>query len=90
MDSETVVRRAPDLLSTVVGDEAVLLSLETGTYFGTNAVGTHIWQLIVDPLSVDAICAAIRAEFGVDATRCERDVLIFLERLEREGLVVTE
>jgi hypothetical protein len=36
---------------------------------------------------VSVICASLEEEFVVDRTTCERDVVEFLDRLLREGLI---
>ena len=36
----------PQVLARVVGEETVLLHLDSGTYFGLDPVGTRAWQLI--------------------------------------------
>ena len=42
----TTYRPHPDVVCREIEGEAVLLHLGTGIYFGLNAVGTRIWQLL--------------------------------------------
>jgi Coenzyme PQQ synthesis protein D (PqqD) len=67
--------------------EAVLLNLDTGTYFGLDEVGTRIWLLIEQHGLLEPVCDAIVGEFEVDRETAERDVLNLADALERNGLV---
>ena len=67
--------------------ESVLLHIETGIYFGLDAVGTLIWQEISRGATEDQILAAILAEYEVDPAVLRVDVLNFLNLLEHKGLV---
>jgi len=53
-------------LSTEVDGEAVLIGIETGRYYGLDAVGTAIWNRIEQPCRFDALCAGLSEEFEGD------------------------
>lgn len=74
-------------VSSDLGHEAVILQLESGIYYGLNAVGAAIWALVREPRMVEEIQDAILAEFAVDVERCQKDVIAILRQLETEGLV---
>jgi Coenzyme PQQ synthesis protein D (PqqD) len=67
--------------------EAVILNLETGTYFGLDAVGTRIWELIQQQGRVDAVLEALLQEYEVEPARCERELLELLQQLSTKGLI---
>ena len=49
----------PDtVLSTELHDEGVLLNLETGEYYGLDAVGMDMWKALRDNGDVAAACAS--------------------------------
>ena len=54
---------SPDVVFRELEGEAVLLDLESGTYFGLNAVGTRIWSLIQERDSLRAVLDAITDEY---------------------------
>jgi hypothetical protein len=60
-----------------IGGETVILNLESGTYFGLNAVGARIWELIGEGKSVNEVRSVMLAEFEVSEDVLDRD----LERL---------
>jgi len=68
-------------------DEAVLLNLDSGQYFGLDQVGTRIWNLLVDGKALPQVVSAIVEEYEVDSAQCEADLLKLLQDLEAQGLV---
>ena len=52
--------------------EAVLLDLASGTYFGLDAVGTRIWELLDQRQPLAAILDAILDEYDVEEHARER------------------
>lgn len=48
-----------------VGEELVLVDLETNRIFSLNATGARIWELLEAGLEPTAIHAALQAEFEV-------------------------
>ena len=64
----------------------MILNLDSGMYFGLNAVGARIWNLIQEPRTVRDIRDLLLEEYEVDRERCENDLLALLDRLAAEGL----
>lgn len=73
-----------------LGGEAVLLELESGTYFGLDGVGTRIWSLIAEHGRLDRVRAALLAEFDVEPEVIEEDLRSFVAELMRRGLVIAD
>jgi hypothetical protein len=72
-----------------IDDEVVALSIEQGTCYGLNRVGSRIWNLLAQPIRICDLCAALLAAYRVEPDICERQVLDLLEELRAEGLVAT-
>jgi hypothetical protein len=85
-DRATIVV-ANDLLATEFGNEVVILNLRDGVYYGLEDVGTRIWQLLQQPVSILAIREALVAEFDVEPVRCERDIRLLITALAARGLI---
>jgi len=84
----TKLVRNTDMLYAPVGtEEGVMMSVEAGRYYGLNAVGSRIWELLETPMTVAELCARISEEFEVDAQGCETDVLKFTGSLIDNGIV---
>jgi hypothetical protein len=82
--------RIPDgVLHQPLQDELVLLNLQTGVYFGLNAVGARVWQLI--QASPDAplqqVLDTLMGEFDVASDRCAQDLLALVARLQENRLL---
>lgn len=80
----------PKVLSRVLDGEAVLLHLETGSYFGMNEVATRAWELIQRAqggLTYAQLSAALLVEFEVDATTLDRDLRDLVAALEKQQLL---
>jgi Coenzyme PQQ synthesis protein D (PqqD) len=77
---EATVLASPQQVSCDVADEAVLLSMRDGEYYGLNEVAASIWRLIQQPRTVREIREALLEEYSeIDIAECERAVLGFLE-----------
>jgi hypothetical protein len=75
-----------DVLFRELDDEAVLLNLKTGVYFGLNPTGLRIWQLIVEGRSLEQVLETMRGEYEVDVQVVERDLLDLCTQLCAQGL----
>lgn len=83
----SVVVAGKDQVSSNLADEAVILSLKSGVYYGLNSVGARIWNLIQQPQVVQDVCDAIVNEYDVEPDRCEYDLFEVLATLYAEGLL---
>ena len=70
--------------------EAVVLNLNSGTYFGLNPLGTRIWELIREPAMVVDVYRRLLKEYEVDADQCEAELLSFLNQLQANDLIKVE
>ena len=85
---DTIVRASPHQVSCDVADEAVLLSMRDGEYYGLNDVGASIWRLIRQPRTVLELRDALLDEYAdVDSEECEQAVVAFLMELMSLKLV---
>jgi hypothetical protein len=82
---------SPNTLHQDLGNEIVLLNLTTSVYFSLHATGKRIWQLAVEhDGDMDAVVAAMCAEYGVAAERVRADAAALREQLLEAGLLVAE
>ncbi|MCC6602912.1 MAG: lasso peptide biosynthesis PqqD family chaperone [Anaerolineae bacterium] len=87
LTSDSRVVRSEEFITSTVDNELVMMSLEKGTYYGLDAIGSQIWENIAAPTTIDALCQKLVDEFDVDPAQCQADVLAFLNELHREGMV---
>lgn len=70
----------------IVDGEAILIHAETTFYYGLDATGTRIWQILLDgPASVAEVEARLQAG-GVDAPSASA-IEAFLEELRAEEIL---
>lgn len=82
------VSSPPDVLVQELPDrEAILLNLETESYFGLDAVATTMYRELVGNETVGAAYERLRTAFDVEPEKLRRDLHAFLERLLDDGLV---
>jgi len=76
-----------DIVFRDLAGEAVILNFTTGTYFGLNEVGTHIWHLLAEHGSTEKVIESILAEYEVDDARFRHDLDDLLHVLADKGLI---
>jgi Coenzyme PQQ synthesis protein D (PqqD) len=87
----SIVTVSKDQVSSDLGEgEVAILNLRDGTYYGLDAVGVRIWNLIQEPKTIGEIRNVLVSEYDVEPARCERELLALLQRLADEGLVKVE
>jgi hypothetical protein len=83
----SVVQLSGDHIAAPVDDELVVLSIERGSYYGLDGIGSEIWRRLATPIRVDALCDGLAQRYDADRATIEKDVMSLLERLVGEGLV---
>ncbi|MDF0650999.1 MAG: PqqD family protein [Nitrospira sp. LK265] len=84
------LRIAHNVVFRDLAGESVLLNLDSGTYFGLDAVGTRVWNLIAEQGSASLAIETLLAEYDVDAPRLEKDVTALIDRLLAKRLLTTD
>lgn len=85
---QTTIKRNPALVSSDIDGEKVMMSLENGEYFGLDPVGSRIWELIENPISVDKLISLLLDEFEVGEVQCNLDTIEFLNQLQEKNLLI--
>lgn len=75
------IARNGQWLSATLGEECVLMSVETGNYVTLSRVGARIWELIDPPIAIVDLRAHLLRQFDVPAAICESEVDAFLAAL---------
>jgi hypothetical protein len=83
----TVVSASPNQVHARVGDDLVILDLDSSRYYSLDPVGARVFELLEQPTRLDAIADTIVAEFEVDAPTARRDLLALVDTLVAQKLV---
>ncbi len=76
------------VLSTDLENEGVLLNLETGEYFGLDAVGMDMWKVLSNSETVEDARTALLAQYEVDEDVLIRDLDDLIAKLAERKLVL--
>jgi hypothetical protein len=89
----------PDLPATVtipesvawqqVGDEVVLLNVDSSEYHNLNDVGSRMWQVLEESADVATAYQVLCDTYEVSADRLRDELGIFIRELMEKGLLTT-
>ena len=79
----------PRVLCKDLGDEAILLDLETETYFGLNASGSRLWKLLTTASTIRDAFKVMIEEYDVPPDELLRDMGALIDDLVGRGLLRT-
>lgn len=82
---------SPNAFYSEVSEEIVLLNVDTGAYHSLDTVGAAIWRAIGTDSTVEAVCAAMVAEYPGNPEVVRTETAEFIAKLvERELIVVRD
>ena len=87
---DTTICRTKDVVASDIDGEVVMMSIENGAYYGIDSIGSRIWELIETPCKVSELIEKLLEEFEVDRPTCEKDVLKFLEELQKDKIILVQ
>ncbi len=71
-----------------VGEETVILNLESGHYFGLDPIGTRMLELLRIHADLQPALDTLDQEYDASPEKLRTDMLDLLQELEEQGLVV--
>lgn len=87
LSAESVVKAAAGQMSCDLAGEAAILNMATGIYFGLDAIGARVWELIQEPRSIAGVRDALLEEYEAEPAQVESDVRALLGDMASHGLV---
>ena len=91
IDPKARVRLAKDVLMQKVGDDAILLNLNTENYFTLDEVGTRMINALQESDSLKQAVRKLVGIYEVDESKLTSDAVRLVEECEQHGLLqVTE
>jgi hypothetical protein len=84
------LRKPENVLAQTVGDESVLLNLDTEHYFGLDPIGTDMWQALVATDSIGAAFDELEARYEVSPEVLWQDLAALVDALLASGLLLDE
>lgn len=87
MENSTVLSRNPELLENILDQEVVLMSIERGCYYGMEKTAARIWKLLEQPKTRGDLLQALVQEYDAPQELIAKDMDIFLQRMNDNGIV---
>jgi hypothetical protein len=85
---ETIItRRKEGLLISELGDEMVMMDIESGNYIGLNQTGRVIWELIEQPIKVDELVKQLLDRYDTSYNECCQDTLEYLNKMNEQKIL---
>lgn len=87
---QQVMVHNPDAASRVIDGEAFIVTPHDNQIHNLTSVGTRVWELGCEGLTIGEIVAKIVEEYDVEPDVAEQDVLAFIRDLEKRRIVTLE
>jgi len=89
--ADAIYQRSPSATYQTVAGEAIVIDLNTGSYFSLNETGTWLWEHLDGQRSVAELARELAEVCGVpeQAATVQEDALELVSNLARETLVVS-
>lgn len=82
------IRRVDAILSAPLDQTLLMMSVEQGLYFEARGAGPRIWELLAEPITEEALVAALLDQFDVTQEACAAETAAFMQALKANGMVV--
>lgn len=76
-----------EIIQSKIGEEVVMLDMESGFYFGLNSVASIIWGMMERGISFEDLCDQLTEQFEVERTLCEADTQELLDQLLEKKII---
>jgi hypothetical protein len=87
IEPTTRVRMAKDVLMQKVGDDSILLNLNTENYFSLDEIGMRIIDTLQESDSVAQAVGKLVGIYEVDEDKLTKDAVRLIEECEQNGLL---
>jgi hypothetical protein len=75
------------IVQSKIGEEVVMLDMESGFYFGLNSVASVIWGLLADEIGFEKLIDQLMAQFNVERSVCEADTQELLDQMLEKNII---
>jgi len=76
-----------EIVQSKIGEEVVMLDMESGFYFGLNSVASVIWGLLAEGICFDKLIDQLMAQFDVERALCEADTIELLDQMLEKNII---
>ena len=76
-----------EIIQSKIGDEVVMLDMESGFYFGLNSVASVIWSLMEQEIAFDVLIDRLMEKFEVERSLCESDTRELIGKMLDKNII---
>jgi len=76
-----------EIIQSKIGEEVVMLDMESGFYFGLNSVASIIWGMMEMGISFEDLCDQLIEQFDVERALCESDTQELIDQLLEKKII---
>lgn len=88
MKETDILQRSPSATHQAVGEEAIVIDVNSGAYYTLNDTGTMFWELLDGRRSIADCAIEIAGQYDVESEVVTADLLELATELQAEGLVI--
>jgi hypothetical protein len=75
------------IVQSKIGEEVVMLDMDSGFYFGLNSVASVIWELLAIEIDFEALIKKLMTQFEVERSLCEADTRELLDQMLEKKII---
>jgi len=75
------------IIQSKIGEEVVMMDMDSGFYFGLNSVASAIWAKLEHEITFDDLVEELLKEYTVEKTLCENDTKELLEQFREKNII---
>ncbi len=75
------------IVQSKIGEEVVMLDMESGFYYGLNSVASVIWGVLADEIGFEKLIDQLMAQFEVERSICEADTQELLDQMLEKNII---
>lgn len=84
-----VVRNDKKFITSPIGDEIVMMSMESGNYIGINEVGAVIWNKLEKPATIKEVIEYLLSIYDITEEACtEKTIKHIADMAEQEMVLI--
>ena len=83
-----VVRNDKKFITSPIGEELVMMSMESGNYIGINEVGAVIWNKLEKPIAIKEVITYLLRIYDISEKECAEKTLKHINDMAKEEMVL--
>ena len=84
---QSTIQKNNNVLTSILGDEMVMMNIEGGCYIGLNKTGRIIWEHLDQPILVKTLVENLTLRFNIEHDVCIADTIEYLENMRSQRII---